>query len=118
MSCLDHWGRIDSPEELIDHVRQYLRTKRYKIVFDDVWQTYFWDAIKHALPSDNNGSRIIITTRYATVADSFKESVCDLVQELKSRPPEQAWEIFCRKAFCFEFERCCPQDLEQLLVKF
>ncbi|GMN57726.1 hypothetical protein TIFTF001_026829 [Ficus carica] len=111
------WGEIDSPEELIDHVRQYLRTKRYIIVFDDVWQRDFWDAIKHALPSDNNGGRIIITNRYATVADSFKESKCDLVKELKSWPPEQAWELFCRKAYCFEFERRCPQDLEQLSCK-
>lgn len=71
-------GEKLSPEELIDHVRQYLWTKRY-MFFYDVWQTDFWDAIKHALPSDNNGSRIIIITRYATVADSFKESACDLV---------------------------------------
>ncbi|XP_021805321.1 disease resistance protein RPM1-like [Prunus avium] len=48
---------------LIDTLREYLKEKRYAVVFDDVWSTYLWECIKLALPENNNGSRIIITTR-------------------------------------------------------
>lgn len=31
-------GEMDSMQELINHLRQYLQTKRYVFVFDDVWE--------------------------------------------------------------------------------
>ncbi|PQM42686.1 disease resistance protein RPM1-like [Prunus yedoensis var. nudiflora] len=48
---------------LIDTLREYLKEKRYAVVFDDVWSTNLWECVKLGLPDNNNGSRIIITTR-------------------------------------------------------
>ncbi|PON87625.1 NB-ARC domain, LRR domain containing protein [Trema orientale] len=104
-------------EGLTDLLRQYLKTKRYVIVFDDVWKIEFWEVIKHALPSNNKGDRIIITTRNTLIANTIIETPCDLVQELKSWSPELAWELFQKKAFRFEFDGCCPSELEQLSRK-
>ena len=88
--------------------------QRYAVVFDDVWSVDFWGVMKHAFPSNDKGSRVIITTRNATVVESFKETPYDIVQELKTWSTTQAWELFCKKAFRFEFDRCCPSELEEL----
>ncbi|XP_024027132.1 disease resistance protein RPM1 [Morus notabilis] len=104
-----------SEEELIGLLRQHLQTKRYMIVFDDVWQKEFWKDIKHALPNKDKGSRIIITTRNFTVASFCRENPCDLVHEVQTWSSEMAWQLFCKKAFrSDEFAGRCPQELEQL----
>ncbi|EXB54528.1 Disease resistance protein RPM1 [Morus notabilis] len=105
-------------EELISLLRQFLETKRYVVVFDDVWKTEFWDVIKHALPNNNNGSRIIVTARNSAVVDSFKETPFDVVHELKPWSSELAWELFCKNAFRYESQGKCPQELEDLSRRF
>ncbi|CAN6709715.1 unnamed protein product [Malus baccata var. baccata] len=104
--------RMDE-ESLISKSREYLQQKRYVVVFDDVWKVDFWGAIEHALP-DNKGGRIIITTRIQDVADFCKRSCFVHVHHLQPLPPNKAWELFCRKAFQFELEGNCPQELEEL----
>ncbi|PON81104.1 NB-ARC domain, LRR domain containing protein [Trema orientale] len=110
-------GEVDIIEYLINPLRQHLQTKRYLVVFDDVWQTDFWCVMKHALPINDKGSRIIITTRNDTIADSCKETSSDLVIKLQPWSQEMAWELFCKKAFKYEFERTCPKELEELSMQ-
>jgi disease resistance protein RPM1 len=62
---------------LISQLRKYLQQKRYVVVFDDVWKTEFWEIVKHALPYNDRGSRIIITTRSDLIGVSCKESLFD-----------------------------------------
>ncbi|KAL5546732.1 hypothetical protein UlMin_006419 [Ulmus minor] len=100
-------------EQQIQDLRNCLQAKSYVVVFDDVWQEEFLGVIKHALPNNNKGSRIVITTRNVLVANS---SPCDLVQ-LQTWSPAFAWELFCKKAFHSEFQGRCPQDLEQLSLE-
>ncbi|KAM1142858.1 hypothetical protein ACFX1X_032177 [Malus domestica] len=100
-------------ESLISTSREYLQQKRYDVVFDDVWKVDFWGAIEHALP-DNKGGRIIITTRIQDVANFCQRSCFVHVYHLQPLPPNKAWELFCRKAFQFELEGKCPQELEEL----
>ncbi|GMN60870.1 hypothetical protein TIFTF001_029954 [Ficus carica] len=102
-------------EELISVLRQHLQTKRYVIVFDDVWHRDFWEDMKHALPNKENGNRIIITTRNVAIATSCKENSCDVIQKLQTWSSEMAWLLFCKRAFRdYENEGHCPQKLEQL----
>nr|XP_028962475.1 disease resistance protein RPM1-like [Malus domestica] len=100
-------------ESLISTSREYLQQKRYIVVFDDVWKVDFWGAIEHALP-DNEGGRIIITTRIQDVANFCKRSCFVHVHHLQHLPPNKAWKLFCRKAFQFELEGKCPEELEEL----
>ncbi|KAB2596576.1 disease resistance protein RPM1-like [Pyrus ussuriensis x Pyrus communis] len=100
-------------ESLIRKSREYLQQKRYVVVFDDVWEVDFWEAIEHALP-DNKGGRIMITTRSQDVADFCKKSCFVHVHHLQPLPPNKAWELFCRKAFRFELEGKCPPELEDM----
>ncbi|XP_015901515.2 disease resistance protein RPM1-like [Ziziphus jujuba] len=46
----------------------FLHGKRYLVVLDDIWQVGAWDALKYAFPTNNNGSRLMLTTRNSKVA--------------------------------------------------
>ncbi|CAL5394932.1 unnamed protein product [Camellia sinensis] len=99
---------------LTDNIRGYLLQKRYEIVFDDVWRTDFWRFIKHALPKNSKGSRVIITTRNKEVASFCKESSLDYVYEIQPLPENEAWRLFCMKAFQWDFGGVCPSELEKV----
>ncbi|KEH32909.1 putative P-loop containing nucleoside triphosphate hydrolase, leucine-rich repeat domain, L [Medicago truncatula] len=97
---------------LIIEVRKYLEHKRYLIFFDDVWQEDFSDQVEFAMPNNNKGSRIIITTRMMQVADFFKKSFLVHVHNLQLLTPNKAWELFCKKVFRSELGGRCPPELE------
>ncbi|KAL0404094.1 UNVERIFIED_CONTAM: ToMV resistance protein Tm-2(2) [Sesamum radiatum] len=51
-----------------DKLHLFLRKKRYAILLDDVWNTKTWDLLSSILPTNSeNGSRIIVTSRYIDV---------------------------------------------------
>ncbi|MCH80876.1 NBS-containing resistance-like protein, partial [Trifolium medium] len=95
---------------LIKQVRDYLEPKRYLVLFDDVWKENFSDEIEHALISNNNGSRIIVTTRLTNVAEYFGRSFPIHVHQLLPLPENKAWELFCNMAFRGK----CPTELEAM----
>jgi len=99
---------------LITQVRQYLESKRYLVLFDDVWEENFSDEIEHALISNNKGSRIIVTTRKMNVAEYFKKSFPVHIHELQPLSSEKAWELFCNKAFRSEPGKQCPTVLADM----
>jgi disease resistance protein RPM1 len=98
---------------LIEELKQYLREKRYVVIFDDLWHIEFWGHIKYAFPENDKGSRIIITTRSEDVAPSDKESSYYHVYKLQNLPFEKALELFYKKVFQRERGQC-PYDLVQL----
>lgn len=48
---------------LPEKVRKCLSGERYLIIMDDIWDITVWNAIKESFPDDNNGSRILFTSR-------------------------------------------------------
>ncbi|PON78379.1 NB-ARC domain, LRR domain containing protein [Parasponia andersonii] len=112
--CQENEDTSGTIEELIEFLRHYLKKKRYVVVFDDVWTIDFWQVIKHAMPSNNTRARIIITTRISALASAVKDTSYDHIHELKAWSPQLSWALFCKKAFHFEFDGCCPKELEQL----
>ncbi|GMN71155.1 hypothetical protein TIFTF001_052628, partial [Ficus carica] len=100
---------------LTEKIRDYLQGKSYCVVFDDVWNTTFWADIKNALPDqDEKLGRTIITTRDVKVAQFCKESALVHIHELLPLPPDTAWELFCNRAFKYDFQGRCPRDFEKL----
>ncbi|CAL5347925.1 unnamed protein product [Camellia sinensis] len=85
----------EGTDSLIAKLRGYLYEKKYVIVFDDVWQIGFWGSIRHALPQNSKGSRVIITTCNEQVAAFCKGSSI----ALQSLSKEKAWQLFCKNAF-------------------
>ncbi|XP_065616613.1 disease resistance protein RPM1-like [Quercus suber] len=97
---------------LIEELKTYLYEQRYLVIFDDIWDTGFWDHIKCAFPDNVKGNRIIITTRNEDVAPSNNESLDYYVYKLPSLPFENALELFCKKAFQREGGQCPPDFVE------
>ncbi|KAA8533109.1 hypothetical protein F0562_033358 [Nyssa sinensis] len=98
--------------ELVNKLRNHLRQKRYVVVFDDVWSVNAWEAVKFALPDCNCGSRIIFTTRIGDVAASLETT--GHTYHLRPLPDEEAWTLFCMKAFRGKHNGVCPGELEEM----
>ncbi|MFS8024752.1 putative P-loop containing nucleoside triphosphate hydrolase, leucine-rich repeat domain superfamily [Helianthus anomalus] len=86
-----------SDSRLRELVHKHLFGKRYLMVMDDVWQIETWDNLKSFFPHDNNGSRILLTSRFTEVA---KHANLDgLTHHLGYLNNERSWELLCQKVF-------------------
>lgn len=92
-------------------IKAWLRKTRYLIILDDVWRVNEWDAIKFALPANQRGSRVMLTTRNADLALSSRIETEGQVYNLEPLPAEESWKLFCRKTFRGNY---CPSYLEEI----
>nr|XP_027093542.1 putative late blight resistance protein homolog R1A-10 [Coffea arabica] len=97
-----------SEADLVNKVRDGLKY-RYLVVVDDVWEGEHWDNLKGAFPDNNNGSRVIITTREVRVA-KYVSPKCEPYQ-LRFMKPEEAEELLRMKVF---EENKCPEELKPI----
>lgn len=82
---------------MLQHLRKLLQSRgRYFAVNDDIWDKNVWEQIKIAFPNEENGSRIIITTRNKKVAETIDDKC--LVHPLKFLKEEESWQLFCKRA--------------------
>ncbi|XP_057801531.1 putative late blight resistance protein homolog R1C-3 [Salvia miltiorrhiza] len=63
-----------SENELGEKLRKYLWGRRYTIILDDMWSVEVWDKMGVFFPDNNNGSRVIITTRLSNLAAKLTDS--------------------------------------------
>ncbi|KAL8228364.1 hypothetical protein R6Q57_015948 [Mikania cordata] len=88
---------VASDSRLRELVHKQLMGKRYLIVIDDIWHIETWDDLKLFLPHNNNGSRILLTSRLTDVA---KHATSDgLIHHLGYLNKEKGWELLCKKVF-------------------
>lgn len=97
-------------DKLKEVIKNLLQQSRYLIVLDDVWRVNAWDAIKHALPNNSYGSRVMVTTRNKDVAASSCTEWHGKVYNLEFLPQPEAWSLFCKKTFQ---GNSCPPHLEE-----
>ena len=109
---------INTMEEVkvIEVLRRYLLEQRYVVVFDDLWDIGFWEHIKLALPNNDKGSGIVITTRNEDVAPTHSESSLCYVHKHLPLTSDKALELFYKKVFQAE-EGNCPRELVELSCK-
>lgn len=98
-------------ESLKEVVKNLLQQSRYLIVLDDIWRVNSWDSIKLALPNNNFGSRIMVTTRNKDVARSCCTELQGKIYDMEFLPPNEAWSLFCKKTF--QGNSSCPPHLEE-----
>lgn len=101
--------RMDT-NQLRERIKKLLQHSRYLIVLDDLWHIDAWDVINHALPN-NKGSRVMITTRNASVASASCMNNHGKLYHLEPLSPEESWTLLCRKTFQ---EESCPPNLEEI----
>lgn len=78
----------------------HLQQKRYILVLDGIWSEDEWKCIRNVLPCNNQGSRIIVSTRKRNIA-SYCATSHDFIYDLNLNPLtwEEASELFLKKAF-------------------
>ncbi|KAL0309279.1 UNVERIFIED_CONTAM: putative disease resistance RPP8-like protein 4 [Sesamum radiatum] len=97
-----------SEEELAQQVKEYLLTGKFLIVMDDVWTVDAWNQIEDALPKSNRYGRILITSRYETVA--LRANRDRLPHRLRFLNQDESWELLQLQVF--GKEGVCPPELE------
>ncbi|CAJ2647087.1 unnamed protein product [Trifolium pratense] len=94
-------------DELKRLIKNLLQS-RYLIVLDDVWYVTLWNAVKLALPNNNLGSRVILTTRKTNITELGKDF------HLEFLPEKEAQDLFFRKTFQ---GNSCPPDLKEVCLE-
>ncbi|KAL8557514.1 hypothetical protein ACS0TY_004815 [Phlomoides rotata] len=84
-----------SEDEMGLKLYQHLWGRRYLIVMDDIWSVEAWDKVKSFFP-DNNGSRIMITTRLSNLAFELSDRYVFKMQFLEEN---KSWDLLCEIVF-------------------
>ncbi|KAL8551054.1 hypothetical protein ACS0TY_000220 [Phlomoides rotata] len=98
-----------SENELGERVHKKLWGRRYLIVMDDIWSIEPWDRVKLFFPDNNNGSRIMITTRLSNMAFDLSDSQ---VIEIDFLDEDESWNLLCEIVFGKKLD--CPSELENI----
>ncbi|KAL3527941.1 hypothetical protein ACH5RR_012597 [Cinchona calisaya] len=101
----DQYLKMDE-NDLVEKLYKCLKGKRYLIVLDDVWDVDAWNLLKVSFPNDENGSRILFTSRFHTLCSLFKFECKP--HHLRLLTDEESWELLQKKLFGKE---CCPPQL-------
>lgn len=98
---------------LIQMAKNYLQSKRYLVILDDVWTVNDWIDLREAFPDSRRGSRIMLTTRDVEVASALGDG--SWTYPLEPLNGEEALVLFYKKAFGKEL---CPPSLHPLAQIF
>ncbi|KAK1274729.1 putative disease resistance protein [Acorus gramineus] len=99
-----------SEKRMASELSEYLKKKKYFIVLDDVWKVEFWDTMQYIFPDVNNGSSMLITTRFNDVADFVIPNSPPI--EMKFPSAEECLEILLKKAGLEDVSSCPAQLLD------
>ncbi|KAF5200128.1 Disease resistance protein rpp13 [Thalictrum thalictroides] len=91
-----HIEKMDDGELKIE-LHKHLQGKRYLVVIDNIWNVDTWGRISASLPENQNGSRVLITTRNKDVAIHADQSTQH--HDLRLMNKDESWELFCAKVF-------------------
>ncbi|KAI3455560.1 hypothetical protein Pfo_012223 [Paulownia fortunei] len=95
-------------DKLGEKLHKTLSGRKYLIVLDDMWSIKVWDKVKFFFPDNNNGSRIIITTRLSNMAFELTGS---RGLHMNFLDEDESWNLLCKNVFG---EESCPLELEQI----
>ncbi|KAL3512872.1 hypothetical protein ACH5RR_025589 [Cinchona calisaya] len=97
LACIDQKAQYSemNEDDLAEKLRKLLKKKKYLIVLDDVWDIEAWNALKGSFPDDDNGSRILLTSRHHELALSVKPT--GKLHPLRLLTDEESWELLQKK---------------------
>ncbi|KAH6807044.1 hypothetical protein C2S51_028152 [Perilla frutescens var. frutescens] len=99
----------DDDNQLGVYLHQNLMGRRYLIVMDDVWDTQIWDSISIFFPQNDNGSRVLLTSRLSHVA-RYPDSRSP-IHQMQCLNENNSWSLLREKVFG---DQTCPSDLESI----
>ena len=81
-------------------------------MIDDIWSVSAWELVRSALPVNDNGSRIITTTRIKAVANSCCTGIAAQMYEAKPLSDDDSQRLFFKRLFCSSDD--CHPDLRKV----
>lgn len=81
---------------------------KYLIIMDDMWDIDAWDRVKKYFPENDNGSRVVVTTRLSNLASELPGS-SSLEMELLDEAA--SWDLLSKTVFG---EKGCPLELVKI----
>ncbi|KAL6643394.1 hypothetical protein ACP70R_018951 [Stipagrostis hirtigluma subsp. patula] len=103
-----NWDEARFCEEL----HKFLQKKRYNIVVDDVWERKTWETINCALPNNNCGSKVIITTRNFDVSGEDND-----VYKLQALSPDKSKELFYKRTSGWNGDNQLAEVVDKIIDK-
>lgn len=97
--------------ELLQILVNYLDSKSYLVVLDDVWDIHLWSLIRLPIQDGQLGSRVVLTTRKEDIAN-YAFGVKSCVHHIQLLREKDTWELFSKKAFFSYPDKSCPSELE------
>ncbi|KAM7497603.1 hypothetical protein LguiA_022017 [Lonicera macranthoides] len=94
--------------KLLELLKKCLLGHRYLIVLDDMWDNHVWNELQRSFPDNNNGSKIMFTSRLAELASHVQGNN---VHYLRFLTRDESWKLLCLKVF---HRRHCPQYLMEI----
>ncbi|XP_060170441.1 putative late blight resistance protein homolog R1A-10 [Lycium barbarum] len=110
LSCISNEIKEETDDELMDMIYKKLKCQRYLIVMDDIWCNDVWDLMSRTFPDDNNGSRIILTSRLKDVARHADPDCPPLNMSLLNE--DESWKLLTENVF--GEKHVCPPKLEDI----
>ncbi|XP_059650140.1 putative disease resistance RPP13-like protein 3 [Cornus florida] len=103
---------LERMDRLKQAINEFLQQRSYLVVLDDIWNIDAWEAVKYAFLDNNSKSQIMLTTRFGDIASTSCTETGGNVYSLNPLSLEDAWTLFCRKAF--PGKASCPRHLEDI----
>ncbi|XP_059285645.1 putative late blight resistance protein homolog R1B-8 [Lycium ferocissimum] len=95
-----------SDDQLMDMIYKKLKCQRYLLIMDDIWSKDIWYLITRVFPGDNNGSRIILTSRHKEVAEHTDPD--SNPHEMSLVNSDNSWKLLHDKVFSSQHV-CLPE---------
>ncbi|GER48493.1 disease resistance protein [Striga asiatica] len=98
-----------SEHKLGEMLYKSLVGRKYFIVMDDIWSIEAWEKVRFFFPDNNNGSRILVTTRLSDLASQFAST---FGLEMNFLDEDKSWDLLRNTVFGEEED--CPVELEKV----
>ncbi|XP_078153798.1 disease resistance protein RPP8-like [Carex rostrata] len=106
----------EGEEYLITELNKCMRERKYLVVLDDIWSSNVWTVLQVALPDTNNGSRVLITTRFIHIAE--EADIISTPYKINPLNEEEGRQLLLNKVFPNRFANECPNEVLPLATQF
>ncbi|GER34179.1 NBS-LRR type resistance protein [Striga asiatica] len=100
------FSQESSYSQLTEFMFRNLKGRKYLIVLDGLTETEAWDDLKSLFPNDDNGSRVVLTTRLRKVALHASGSIRN-IHETSFLGIEECWNLL--RNIVFDGKECPPE---------
>ncbi|KAF8673269.1 hypothetical protein HU200_048823 [Digitaria exilis] len=108
---IEEWG-----EEQLKHKLASQLHDRYLILMDDIWSVSAWESIKDSFPNIGKGGRIVVTTRFKSVAEACRRQQAGYVYEHKPLIEENSSKLFRQVISSIGYEICLSKPIDDGII--